>query len=81
MSGTCMCTCYICHAFSKIQLAALHYNENANCDQAITKAGEQRYNNIVFPKDKKGDYIVHKVIKDPTYGKGVPLCVHWINIL
>ena len=53
--------------FVRIQLAALHFNENAHRDQAVTKAGELRYG-IVFPKYKKGGYIV-KVTKDPTYGK------------
>ena len=54
--------------FTRIQLAALHFNENAHRDQAITKAGELRYD-IVFPKFKKGGYVVKKVTKDPTYGK------------
>ena len=56
-----------CHVSSRIQLAALHFNENANREQAMTKAGEHRFN-IVFPKYKKGGYIVRKVTKDPTYG-------------
>lgn len=62
-------TCYkIVILIVRIQVAVLHFNENANKEQAVTKAGEQRYS-IVFPKYKKGGYIVKKVNKDPTYGK------------
>ena len=53
---------------TRIQLAALHFNENAHRKQAVTKTGEPRYN-IVFPKYKKGGHVVKKVAKDPTYGK------------
>ena len=52
----------------RLQLAALHFNENANRKQAVTKRGEERYD-VVFPKYKKGGYIVRKVVQDPTYGK------------
>ena len=51
----------------RIQLAALHFNENANQEQAVSPAGEPRYD-LVFPKFKKGGYIVKKITKDPTYG-------------
>ena len=34
----------------------------------MTKKGEERYD-IVFPKYKKGGYIVRKVVQDPTYGR------------
>ena len=44
-----------------MQLAALHFNENANRQLAVTKKGEERYD-IVFPKYKKGGYIVWKVV-------------------
>ena len=37
---------------ARIQLAALHFNENADREQAITKTRKQRYS-IVFPKYKK----------------------------
>jgi hypothetical protein len=46
----------------------LGMNENANREQAVTKQGEQQYG-IVFPKYKKGGYIVRKVFKNPTYGR------------
>ena len=55
----------------RLQLAALHFNENSNRDQAITKDGEERYE-ISFPKYKKGGYIVKKVVCEPTYGKSLP---------
>ena len=49
----------------RLALAALHYNENAGRKQAVTK---ERYD-ILFPKYKKGGYIVRKVTVDPTYSK------------
>ena len=46
-----------------------YYQNTASCrQQAVTKAGKPGYD-IVFPKYKKGSYIVKKVTKDPTYGK------------
>lgn len=51
----------------KLQLAALHFNENASREQAVTKKGDERYD-ITFPKFKKGGYIVKKILADPTYG-------------
>ena len=51
----------------RLELAALHFNENSNRDQAVTKEGDERYD-IVFPKYKKGGYIVRRVVKKPTYG-------------
>ena len=59
-------TFYLLLYFTRIQLAALHFNENAHHDQTVTKAGELRY--IVFPQYNKGGYVV-KVTKDHTYGK------------
>lgn len=53
---------------SRLQLAALHCNENANREQAKTKSGEERYS-IVYPKYKQGGHIVRKIITNPTYGK------------
>lgn len=51
-----------------LQLASLHFSENASRDQATTKEGEVQYN-VMFPKYKKGDYVVREVTVDPTYGK------------
>ena len=52
----------------RLALAALHYNENAGRKQAVNKQGEERYD-ILFPKYKKGGYIVRKVTVNPTYSK------------
>lgn len=54
--------------FDRLQIAALHFNENAGREQSTTKIGEKQYN-VVFPKYKRGGYIVRKVLVDPTYGK------------
>ena len=54
----------------RLELAILHFNENTNRKQAVTKHGDQRYD-IVFPKYKKGGYVVRKVTTDPTYGKSL----------
>ena len=54
--------------FLRLQLAALHFNENSSREQAVTKDGKERYN-INFPKFKKGGYIVRKVKVEPTHGK------------
>ena len=54
--------------FHRLQLAALHFNENSNRKQAFTSSGEERYD-IIFPKYKKGGYIVKKVTVDPSYGR------------
>ena len=53
---------------SRLQLASLHFNENANRCQAKTRNGEDRYS-IVYPKYKHGGYIVRKIKTTPTYGK------------
>ena len=53
---------------SRLLLAALHYNNNSSKQQAVTKAGEEQYS-ILFPKYKKGGYIVRKVMKESSYGK------------
>ena len=52
----------------RLQLAALHFNENTNRKQAVTKQGTRRYD-VVFPKYKKGGYVVKKVLVNATYGK------------
>ena len=57
---------FLCY-MTRLQLAALHFNENSSRDQAVTKEGKERY--ILFPKFKKGGYIVRKLTVDPTYSK------------
>lgn len=56
------------HIPIRLQLAALHFNENSNRSQAVTKQGAKRYD-IVFPKYKKGGYIVKKILLNATYSK------------
>ena len=41
----------------RLQLAALHFNENSGRGQALTKQGSKRFD-VVFPKYKKGGYVV-----------------------
>ena len=45
----------------------LHYNENSERLQAVTKEGKPCYS-IRFPKHKKGEYSVRKEKTAATYG-------------
>lgn len=56
------------YVFYRVQLAALHFNENSNHDQAIAKDGTDSYENV-YPKYKKGGYTVRKVTVSPSYGR------------
>jgi len=47
-------------------LAAMHFNENAHRAQVTTRTGEEQYR-LHFPKHKKGDYIVRKVLEKSTF--------------
>ena len=58
----------ICDFLNRLQLATLHFNENTNRVQAVMKQGTRRYD-VVFPKYKKGGYMVKKVLTNATYGK------------
>uniref|UniRef100_UPI00358F7204 uncharacterized protein n=1 Tax=Myxine glutinosa TaxID=7769 RepID=UPI00358F7204 len=51
---------------SRTLLAVMHFTENAGREQQRTAAGQARYA-INFPKWKKGEYSVRKILKDPTY--------------
>ena len=53
-----------------LQLATLHLNENSGHAQAVTKQGSKSFD-VIFPKDKKGGYVVQKVLVDATYDKPV----------
>ena len=48
-------------------MAALHYNENSDRLQAVTKEGKPCYS-IRFPKHKKGEYSVRKEKTAATCG-------------
>ena len=51
-----------------LKLAALHFNENSDRPQAVTKQGIERYD-VIQPKYKSGGYLVCKVHVKATYGK------------
>ena len=57
---------------ARLYLAALHYNSNSSKSQAVTKEGEHRYS-ILYPKYKKGGYIVRKIMRESNYGKKLVL--------
>ena len=46
----------------------LHFNENSGREEAVTREGKQSYE-IVYPKYKKGGYVVRKITVGPTYSK------------
>ncbi|XP_013396887.2 uncharacterized protein LOC106163756 [Lingula anatina] len=51
----------------RLLLAALHYNENSDKGQAVTKEGIARWS-VAHPKMKKGTVAIAKPIKNkPTY--------------
>ncbi|KAI4799994.1 hypothetical protein KUCAC02_016532 [Chaenocephalus aceratus] len=50
----------------RILIAALHFNENANRVQGVTKAGEAMYS-IKYPKGRKGAAVLRRVLESPTY--------------
>ena len=66
----------------RLQLAALHFNENTNRrKQAVTKQGTKQYN-VAFPKYKKEGYTIKKVLVNATYGKayrGLPCTLSKMN--
>ena len=54
--------------YIRLQLAALHFNENSSRDQAVTQQGELRYE-VLVPKFKRGGYTVRKKRVKPTYSE------------
>ena len=52
----------------RLQLSALHFNENSQRAHAVTRQGDKRHD-IIFPKYKKGGHVVRKVLVDATYSK------------
>ena len=52
----------------RLMLAALHFNENVNKEQAVTADGTPRWK-VSYPKYKKGKEVVTKVTTKVTYGK------------
>ena len=53
----------------RLQLAALHFSENSVRGQALTKQGSKCFD--VFPKYKKGGYVVQKVLVNATNSKPI----------
>lgn len=46
----------------------MHWNANAQREQAVTPDGEQRYK-VVYPKAKQGEATVKVVKEEASYGK------------
>ncbi|XP_020612168.1 uncharacterized protein LOC110050582 [Orbicella faveolata] len=55
---------------SRLQIAILHFNENSDREQATLQDGRERFN-IAFPKYKKGEHAVKKILVKCTYGEYV----------
>ncbi|XP_059378408.1 uncharacterized protein LOC132114317 [Carassius carassius] len=51
----------------RLYLAAMHFNENADREQAMNLEGKAVYQ-IMYPKSKKGQPIVKSVKTEPTFG-------------
>lgn len=54
--------------FYRLYLATMHYNENADREQAVTKAGEPKYK-VVFPKSKRGVCVARPLKTQATFSK------------
>jgi len=52
----------------RLQLAALHFNENYDRPQEVRKDGTERIH-LTFPKAKKGEYTPKPVPVPKTYSK------------
>lgn len=52
---------------SRLYLAAMHFNENADREQAMNLEGKAVYR-IMYPKSKKGQPTVKSVKTEPTFG-------------
>ncbi|XP_064639095.1 uncharacterized protein LOC135494756 [Lineus longissimus] len=52
---------------SRLEMAAIHFNENGGKNQKKTRDGNLSYN-IRYPKSHGGQYIVVPVMNNPTYG-------------
>ncbi len=55
------------HSF-RLLVAALHYNENSEREQARGSDGKPAFL-VKYPKYKKGEYIIRAKKTTPTYGK------------
>ena len=62
------CTCVFINLYSRLLVAAMHFNENFGRAQAITKSGKERIQ-IVFPKQKHGEFTPKIVPVAKTYSE------------
>jgi len=53
---------------SRLQIAILHFNKNGDREQATLQDGREQFN-IAFPKYKKGEHTVKKILVKCTYGE------------
>ena len=58
----------------RLQRAILRFNENSNRENATLKDGSERAN-IAFPKYKKGEHTVKKILVKCTYSKFIFLSI------
>ena len=56
--------------FSRLLVAAMHFNENFGRAQATTKSGAERIK-ITFPKQKQGEFTPKIVPVPKTYSKQI----------
>ena len=54
--------------FSRLTLAAMHYNHNSGRKQAVKKGLKKRFS-VLFPKYKKGGHIVREIKTQSSYGE------------
>ena len=53
---------------TRLQIAIMHFNENSDREQAKLPDGSERVN-IAFPKYKKGEHSIKKILVKCTYSK------------
>ncbi|XP_077060965.1 uncharacterized protein LOC143713501 [Siphateles boraxobius] len=64
--------------YSRLLLAALHFNSNGNRDVARTSEGEARYA-VRYPRFRKGGWVVHPIKEKPSYGYATNLMVSLVE--
>ncbi|XP_059377044.1 uncharacterized protein LOC132113246 [Carassius carassius] len=64
--------------YSRLLLAALHFNSNGNRDVARTSEGEVRYA-VRYPRFRKGGWVVHPIKEKPSYGYATNLMVSLVE--
>lgn len=68
---------FICFFF-RLQLAALHFNENASRQQATNQQGEAIFC-VSFPKGRKGEGVAKEVKVKQTFSKYSFVCCMVLN--